>query len=63
MSAYIKRQIEVVKYSICCFEDDCDFLQSLQLKELDKQYDELERLEKKYKIELRKEGERRTNES
>lgn len=76
MSAYIKREIGSVKYIVCCFEEECDFLHSevhvlhhehglleyeFMLKELDKAYYGLERLEKKHKLELGKGSVRREN--
>lgn len=78
MSKCLKSAIEGVKYNICCLEDECDnlhyevydcyrrnklFEYQLTLEELDNQYDELERLEKKYKIELSKERYKRAHEN
>lgn len=67
MSKCIKSATEWVKYNICCLEEECDALHyevyicyrehnslvcNLTLTKFDNQYDQLQRLENMYKIEL-----------
>lgn len=71
MSTYIELAIKTFKDNICVLEDKFNYLRyevyvcfqntlfeyEVTLKELDMSYDELEKLKKKYKVELRKEEE------